>query len=147
MSEYRWHLRVCAAERDRARAYVRRHQFEVGAPVQFDEQYDGITSLEYLLGAVGADIVNSLRAVARQRRVALDQVEALVSGELDNPLVFLAVVGESGHPGLSRIALKVYAGSPESEERIRKVWEEALARSPLANTFRQLLDISLEIVP
>jgi hypothetical protein len=52
-----WNLRVCATDNDRATVYAHRHQFEVGAQVHFDEQYHQITALEYVLGAIGADMV------------------------------------------------------------------------------------------
>ena len=89
----KWNLRVCATNNGCATVYVRRHQFEVGAPVHFDEQYNQITALEYVLGAIGADVVRGLQSLARKRRVEIDNVEALVSGELNNPLTHLGVIG------------------------------------------------------
>ncbi len=145
MTSFSWNLRVCAAGKDRATVYLRRHQFGVGASVQFDEEYDGITALEYVLGAIGADIVNGLRSLGRRRRVEIENVEALVSGELNNPLVHLGVVGEEGNPGMERVAIKVYVGSVESEEDVRRVWEEMLEKSPLVQTFKKALDLVLEM--
>ena len=49
-----------------------------------------------------ADLVNGLQTLGRRRRVVIDQVEAVVEGELNNPLTYLGVVGETGHPGLER---------------------------------------------
>jgi hypothetical protein len=83
--------------------FVRKHQFPVGAPLQFDAEYDAITALEYVLGAIGADVVHGLQTLARKRRVDIDQVEAVVQGELNNPLTYLGVVGADGPPGLEKI--------------------------------------------
>src|SRR5947208_51170 len=99
MADFAWRARVRATRRGQATAYVRKHQFTVGAPVQFDEQYDQVTALEYVLAAIGADLVKGFQSAADRRRLTVDQIEAVVSGQLDNPLVHLGVVGEAGHPG------------------------------------------------
>lgn len=127
-----------------ATAYVRRHRFEVGLPLQFDQTYDRITSLEYVLGALAADVVVGLQRLARKRRVEVERVEAFVQGALDNPLAFLQVVGEEGHPGLARVALKVYVTSPASPERLEEVWQETLRTSPLVRTFGDRVALTLE---
>lgn len=145
MDDFQWSLRVASGSQGQAVAYVRQHQFTTGAPVQFDEQYGGITALEYVLGALGADIVNTLRIVARRRRVVLDDAEALVSGKLNNPLTHLGVVGEAGHPGLETIQVRVYISSVEPEDRIRQVWDEMLETSPLVCTFRAAIALEIEL--
>ena len=148
MERYRWTLRVSAAGKDRATVFARTHQYRVGAPVQFDAAYDAITALEYVLGAIGADVVHGLQALARKRRVEVDHVEAVVEGELHNPLTYLGVVGESGHPGLERVSVKVYVASIAAEEEVRRIWQEMLDRSPLVRTFQPAIrfELSLQVV-
>src|ERR1043166_2554516 len=145
---YTWTLRVSTADKDRATVFVRQHQFAWGAPVQFDAVYDAITALEYVLGAIGADVVNGFRALARKRRVEVEHVEAVVEGELNNPLTYLGVVGESGHPGLEQVRVKVYVASLATEEEIRHVWQEMLDKSPLVRTFQPAIrfELSLQVV-
>jgi hypothetical protein len=148
MDDFAWRARVRATRRGRATAYVRTHQFDVGAPVQFDEQYDQVTALEYVLAALGADLVKGFQAAADRRRLTVDEVEAVVSGRLDNPLVHLGVVGEEGHPGLEAVSVRVFVGTDEDEARVREAWDEALGRSPLARTFASAvrLDLSIRVV-
>jgi uncharacterized OsmC-like protein len=148
MERYTWTLRVSTAGKDRATVFVRQHQFAVGAPVQFDTTYDAITALEYVLGAIGADVVNGFRALARKRRVEVDHVEAVIEGELNNPLTYLGVVGESGHPGLEQVRVKVYVASLAAEEEIQRVWQEMLDKSPLVRTFQPAIrfELSLQVV-
>jgi OsmC-like protein len=142
---FRWDLRVSSDADEQATVFVRRHAFAVGLPLQFDPAYGRITALEYLLGALGADLANGLRAAAHRRRLAVDRVEALVQGELDNALTHLGVVGEPGHPGVKRIAVKIFVSSFEPEAGIRSVWEETLARSPLVHTFRDAIQLELTL--
>jgi hypothetical protein len=148
MERYTWTLRISAAGKDRATVFARTHQYSVGAPVQFDAMYDVITALEYVLGAIGADVVHGLQTVARKRRVEVDHVEAVVEGELNNPLTYLGVVGESGHPGLERVSVKVYVASLATEAEIRRVWQEMLDKSPLVRTFQPAIrfELSLQVV-
>jgi len=143
-----WGLRVHSASKDHATVYVRRRQFEVGAPLQFDQEYDAVTALEQVLAAIGADLINGLQALARRRRVEVDEVEATVEGVLNNPLTHLGVVGEEGHPGLETVTVKVYVRSLEPQERVCQVWKEVLEKSPLVHTFQRAieLDISMQIV-
>src|SRR5262245_47655031 len=145
---YTWLLRVSTTPQSGATVFVRKHQFAVGAPVQFDVEYKAITALEYVLGAIGADIVNGLQSLAGKRRVEIDHVEAVVQGELNNPLTYLGVVGEDGHPGLEKVQVKVYVASVAAAEDIQRLWQEVLHRSPLVHTFQSSLqfDLSLQVV-
>jgi hypothetical protein len=140
-----WSLRVRGDGADRAKVTTRQHQFTVGAPLSFDREYDRTTALEQALGALGADVVNGFTVLADRERVEIDDVEATVHAELDNALTYLGVVGEEGHPGLTRVEIKVYASSPAPEPTVREVWEEARRRSPLVNTFRTCVDLELKL--
>jgi hypothetical protein len=129
-------VRVAGGPDDGATALVRRDRIAVGAPLSFDESYPKATAFELLLAAVGTDLVAGLSALARKARVALDQVEAVVQGEIENPLAHLRVVGETGHPGMKALTAKVYVRSAEEEGRVRRVWADLLATSPMVHTFR-----------
>jgi uncharacterized OsmC-like protein len=148
MEPYTWTLRVSTTGKDRATVFVRQHQFIVGAPVQFDGAYNAISALEYVLGAIGADVANGLQSLARKRRVEIEQVEVVVQGELNNPLTYLGVIGESGHPGLEKVRVRVYAASIAAEEEVWPVWQEMLEKSPLVRTLQSAMqfELSLQIV-
>ena len=149
MDGFRWTVRVTNLGHPFADVFVRKLRYQIGAPVQFDEEDSRVSAVESLLGAVGADLVNGLRAAASRRGLPIDAVEAVVTGELDNPLVHLGVIGESGTPALARLAAKVYASSSAGEEALREVWQNTLDRSPLIATLRPTvrLDLELQIVP
>ena len=140
-----WSLRVRSVGRRRAVAYARQHRFEIGAPVEFDERADAVSALEYALGALAGDLVNTFTELARRRRVPLDGVEAVVSGALDNPLTVLEVVGEQGRPVLETVTLKVYVTSPAPSGQIEALWSDAQALSPLTVTLRGALDLQLHL--
>jgi hypothetical protein len=143
-----WDIRAHAGDRGPVSVRVRLHEFVVGAPLHFDEEYDAITSLEYAMGALASDVVDGFRSLARKRRIDVDQVEALLHGELENALMYLGVVGEEGSPAIERLTLKCYVSSLAEEADVQEVWEEALARSPLAQTFLRagLLAITMQVI-
>ena len=69
-------LRVTTADPEVARVTIRRHQFEIGRPMELDEASPRISALEYALGAIAGEMVNGLRVFAWRHRVDVDRVEA-----------------------------------------------------------------------
>ena len=149
MEERTWTLRVTSTGVDENRVLVRRHQFVVGRPVSFDVEHGSVTALEYALGSLGAEIVGGLRTFAKKRRIDLVNVEAVVTGQLDNPLAWFEVVGERGDARVSRVAIAVYVSSHAGDEQLRRLWDDTLDRLPLVKTLRDVvdLDVRLTITP
>jgi hypothetical protein len=136
-------LRVTASP-SAARATAGRRQFTVGRPVEFDEASPHVAAIEYALGAIGGELVNGLREFARRRRIVIDDVEAVVTGELANGLTYLEVIGEAGRPSLSRVDVKVFVSTPDAH--VRAVFENMVGRLPLVNTLRKALDLRIDLV-
>lgn len=128
-----------------ARVSIGRRQFSIGRPVEFDEASPNVAALEYALGAAGGEIVNGLREFARRRRIEIDAIEALVTGELEHALTYLEVVGEHESPRIARIHVKVFVSAPD-EAAIRAVFADMLERLPLACTLRTALDLQTELI-
>lgn len=144
MSAYTWTLRVTSTDGRTARVSSGRHQFVVTRPLTFDVEADGLSALEYTLGALGGELVTGLRELGRRRRVNLEALEAVVTGELNNPLTYLEVVGEEGDAALSRVQMKLYVSSSEPAATIEALVRHAVDLLPQARTFRSL--VSLELV-
>lgn len=138
-------LRVTAPGRADARVSVGRRQFSIGRPVEFDDASPYVAALEYALGAVGGEVVNGLREFARRRRMPIDAVEALVTGELQDGLAYLEVIGETGRPRISRIAVKVFVASVD-DRATQALFDEMIERLPLVSTLREALDLDVELV-
>jgi len=146
-TETSWELRVKSTGDDAAKVFTRQHEFTVGEPLTFDREYDRTTALETALGAVGADLVNGLTHRAERERIDVDNVEATVHAELNNPLTYIEVVGEEGDPGLERIEIKVFVSSLAPEEELRELWTTVQELSPLLQTIRgsATVETTLEI--
>lgn len=139
-------LRVTAADRDHARVSVRKHQFVVGRPIDFDVEAPAVMAVEYALGALGAELVSGLRQFAGRRRLALDGVEALVQADIEHSLVYLEVVGESGAPRIGRVDIKVYVASPETEQIVRELFHDVVNKLPLVGTFRGAVHLDIQLI-
>jgi hypothetical protein len=137
-------LRVIAPDREIARVTARRQQFAVGRPLELDEMSPRVSALEYALGALAAEVVNGLRVFAARRRLELDAVEALITGELRNGLAWLEVVGEPTPPTIARIRLQVFVATPD-EAAMRDLWRDLLDRLPLSCTLRLAVPIEIDL--
>ena len=144
-TDYAWTSRVSWTGEGGATAYARNHAFTVGGQASFREADPHPDAVEYLLGALGGDLISGFASQAARRGVEVDAMEASVSGRLDNPLVFLGVVGESGHPGFRSISCTLYVSADVEENILEEIWQTTLTRSPLANTLDRCVDLDLAL--
>ena len=138
--------RVTAAE---TRIYSRNHAFAVGAQASLRDRDDHPSAIEYLLGALAGDLLHGFEVEASRRRIAIDAGEINLQGQLDNVLVHLGVIGESGHPGLASVTGTFYVSADAEEPVLLEMWQTTLARSPLFQTLSKcaVLTIRLQTAP
>ncbi len=145
MTDYTWTVRVERVGEKQAKAYARNHAFVVGEQAGFDASDRHPSAVEYLLGALGGDLIRGFEAQAARRRVDLDGIELRLSGRLNNPLTHLGVIGEAGHPGLESVEGTLYVSADAEEAVLEELWEETLARSPLFHTLRRCGEVVIEL--
>ena len=85
-----------------ARAYARGQSFDVGSQASLRESDAQPSAVEYVLGALGGDLLCGLERAAEGQGIPLHAIEIALNGRLDNVLTHLGVVGEQGHPGFAR---------------------------------------------
>ncbi len=145
VAHYAWTARVRGTGENNATAYARNQAFAVYGQASFKEADPHPSAVEYLLGALGSDLITGFAAHAIRRGIVVDALEASISGRLNNPLVFLGVVGETGHPGFEAISGTLYVSTDADEPVLHEVWQKTLARSPLVNTLQRCVTLSLEL--
>jgi OsmC-like protein len=152
-NDYTWTVRVervaaPASEAGRSyerRVYARNHSFSVGKQASLEPADSQPSAVEYLLGALGADVVSGFEAEAARRRVPIDGLEMRISGRLDNVLTHLGVIGEAGHPGFGSIEGTLYVTAGAEPDTLDAIWRVALERSPLVNTLSRAVQLSLDL--
>ena len=145
MTAHTWSVRVRAAGQNEAVVHSGKRSFEVGPQVRFEPSDDKLAALEYFLGAFSADIVTGFQNAASRKRINVFDLELSASCQLDNPLVFLGVVGESGTPAVKNVSGTLYVSSDAEDGVLKDVWDETLARSPLASTLKNCVDLELRM--
>ena len=137
-------LRVTATDRDVARVSVGGISFQLAGRSSSMKRRHASRRSNTRSAPWRGEVVSGLRDFAWRRRIDVDQIEAIVTGELENPLAYLEVVGESGRPRIARVHLKVFVASPD-EQAVRRIWEEMLDRLPLVCTLREAVRLELEL--
>jgi hypothetical protein len=128
-----------------ARVYAR-GGFDVGSQASLRETDEAASAVEYLIGALGGDLVCGLQRAAEAEGIGLHGVEITLNGRLDNILTHLGVVGEQGHPGLAAIDGTAYIATDADESTLTRAWQRTLVRSPLYNTLTRCADVSIKLV-
>ena len=144
-TEYDWSVRIHHVGDRTARVYARNHALTVGQQASVAPSDEHPSAIELLLGALGADLVVGVAVQARRRGVTLDGLELALSGTLDNVLVHLGVIGETGHPGLSAVTGTLYVSADADEPAMLTLWQEALARSPVYQTLSRCARIDIRV--
>ncbi len=140
---YSWTVRVeCGKDRE-AKVYSRNHAFTVGQQVSFDVKDEHPSAVEYLLGALAADLTTGFQVQAARQRIPIAAVEMKLSGRLNNPLTHLGVIGEEGHPGLESITGTLYVSADAADSVLEELWRITLERSPLFNTLKQCVALTV----
>ncbi len=143
-----WTVRAAWRGGQETTVYARNQAFTVGPPVSFKASDPHPSAIEYLMGALAADLTNGYQIHAARAGVVVDALEIRLSGQLDNALVFLGVIGETGSPGFHRITGTLYVTADADDMALQHIWQTTLARSPIVNTLRHgvTLTLTLQII-
>jgi TusA-related sulfurtransferase len=141
--EYEWRTRVRYTGQLVGTVYARNFSFAVGQPASFEEKDAHPSALEYLLGALGAEIAVGLHGECARDGLALDDLELTVRGTLHNVLAHLGL--EEGDPSLRRLEVKCFASTLEDEARVRRAWERTVQRLPILCTLRKAAEVDLKL--
>lgn len=145
MSDHAFPVRVQRCADGRARAYARGQSFDIDSQASLRESDHAPSAVEYTLGALGGDLVCGFQREAASRRLKVHAIELSLTGRLDNVLVHLGVIGETGHPGLASIDGTVYVSTDAGEHDVEDVWRASLERSPLFNTLSRCATVNVTV--
>jgi hypothetical protein len=133
-SEHTWAVRALRIGPTETRVYARNHAFAIGAQASLRDSDAHPSAIEHLLGALAGDLLRGFETEATRRQVAVHAVEANLQGRLDNVLVHLGVVGETGHAGLAQVTGTIHVSADAEMPALEEIWRATLDRSPLYQT-------------
>jgi TusA-related sulfurtransferase len=129
---YEWRVRVRAVGDRTAKVYCRNFDFSVGQPASFEESDRNPSSVEYVLGALAADLANGFATACGRQGLDVDDIEVTARGTLHDVLAHLGM--GDGDPGFARIDVRAFASSYRDEDAVRATWADVVRRSPTAAT-------------
>lgn len=141
--EYEWRTRVRGTGHLQATAYCRNFSFKVGAPASFEEKDAHPSAVEYLAGAIGAELAVLYSDACARAGAEVDDIELTVKLALHDPLATLEA--GRGDPSVRQIDVKCFASSMAAETGLRAAWEGALARAPLLSTLRKTAQVETRL--
>ncbi len=104
-------------------------------------------ALDLLVGALVAELLAGFRREAARAGVRVLDAELSLSAELDNPLVALGVVGESGSAALATVRGSLYVSADAGSEDLDALWRRTLARAPVHATLHRCADLHIDLKP
>ena len=143
--EQAWAVRARRIGAAEARIYARNHLFSVGAQASLRDRDEHPSAIEYLLGALAGDLLRGFEVEAARRQVAVEAGEIDLHGRLDNVLVHLGVIGETGSPGLQSVWGTFDVSTGAEEQVLDEIWTAARQRSPLYQTLSRCADVSIRL--
>ncbi len=129
---YEWRVRVRSVGDRTAKVYCRNFDFVVGQPASFEEADRHPSAVEYVLGALAADLANGFATACARKGLEVDDIEITARGTLHDVLAHLGM--GDGDPGFARIEVRAFASSFRDEDAVRQTWEDVVRRSPTAAT-------------
>ena len=142
---YRWSARARWAGGFKSKVSARDHQFVVDEPAGFASVDEAPTSVEYVLGALGACLATGFVYNATKRGIELYNLEVALEGLTDNVLTFLGL-SEEGHAGYREIDAKLYVQAEADEAALREVWEQTVKTSPVGNSLSHSVSLKPELM-
>lgn len=138
-------LRAIRESDGRVWVIARNVTFAVEGSLGLDEKSPAPAALDLLVSALASDLLTLFGREAVRAGVPLHDAELRLDAELENPLVALGVVGESGHAGVTRIAGSLSLRTTAGAEPVHALWERALARSPVHTTLSRSVPITIDL--
>lgn len=142
--DYEWRVRTRAAGHLHARAYCRNFSLDIGQPASFEEQDAHPSAVEVLLAALTGDLTVAFASAVAQAGLDVDDVEITARGRLVNILAHLGI--EDGDPSFASIELKAYASTMDDEVAVRRLWDQTVARSPMARTLSKATELTYKLL-
>ena len=140
---YEWRLRARSTGGLRSTAYCRNFSWVVGQPASFEEKDEHPSAVECLLGALAGDLATGFFTACARAGLQVDDVEVTARATLGDALAPLGL--SDGDPAVAAVVVKVFASTLDDEARVRAVWEEVRARSPVAATLAKAARVDLQL--
>ncbi|SHO42630.1 TusA-related sulfurtransferase [Desulfopila aestuarii DSM 18488] len=141
--KYEWRLRARSTGHLKSTIYARNFSFEMGQAASFEEKDANPSALEYLFGALAGSLTTAFASDCARENIEVDDIELTLTGTLNNVLAHMGL--EDGDPSIERVECKCFVSTFDDEEKVRSVWQQTVARSPIVATLQKSVDLQLKL--
>lgn len=129
----RWSIRARAA-RDTTTVFAGKSSLSVLSRISTSGVEPVPDPIQALLGALASDVFGCFERSLNRRRITVDDMEANLFADLENPMAAVGVIGEDGSPAIEKIDFSFFASTDGDDVLVQEAWQEALAASSLYQT-------------
>ncbi len=141
---YQWSVRIQGEEGLAAKIYSRNQTLYSGQPADFSPTVEAPSAIDYLLAALGSDLLVGMKAICSRQNIEIDELELTLKCGLENVLYHLQLE-EEGSPALDKVTGTLYLSSPAEDGAIEAAWQTTLERSPLYQTLQKAVPIQIKL--
>jgi len=126
-------------------SHIKEYAYDADHPAVLVGADQGPTPAEFLLLALGSCLMAGVANIASARGVALTEVEARIEGDID--LQGLLGISEEVRNGYQQIRVSFSIKGDGTEEQLRKIVEQAKARSAVYDALTNGVDVQVDVTP
>ncbi|MEM0911470.1 MAG: OsmC family protein [Pseudomonadota bacterium] len=128
--------------------HVNQHKVIVDEPLHLFGEDTAPAPGEIILSGLGGCIAVGVTAVATLKQVKLSKLEVFIEGDIGNPAAWGAggAEKEPADMGFQEVRVKVLVEGDASREELAEIVKHANYYSPMANSIRNPIDFSIEMM-
>ena len=118
----------------------------VDSSISFDSEKEEFTSIDFFVSSIVSELILTMMKVAKKRNAILQDIEAKVNLDIDNPMYLLNVIGFEDKSIINKIDIDIYFFSFYEGEELQEFLDEVLNRTLIYNSIKNLVNVNFKTV-
>ena len=118
----------------------------VDSSISFDSEKEEFTSIDFFVSSIVSELILTMTKVAKKRNAILQDIEAKVNLDIDNPMYLLNVIGFEDKSIINKINIDIYFFSFYEGEELQEFLDEVLDRTLIYNSIKDLVNVNFKTV-
>ena len=104
------------------------------------------SSIDFFVSSIVSELILTMMRVAKKRNTILQDIEAKVNLDIDNPMYLLNVIGFEDKSIINKIDIDIYFFSFYEGEELQEFLDEVLNRTLIYNSIKDLVNVNFKTV-
>ena len=131
---------------DLVKVYNEKSYIPVDSSISFDSEKEEFTSIDFFVSSIVSELILTVMRVAKKRNTILQDIEAKVNLDIDNPMYLLNVIGFEDKSIINKIDIDIYFFSFYEGEELQEFLDEVLNRTLIYNSIKNLVNVNFKTV-